>query len=247
MGRRDVAQLYPLANTTQSIERSARDHIPFYRLEPPDNQNQTHEPGAVAFGWTRNALIARFEMVDAAIVTSASHDNQPHYDLGDTAELFIKPARKDYYWEFYATPNGYRTAMCWESGPSSYQGETLPYIDPQFIDVRVNRSDAPAEHGQGPDIDQRPGWWAEIAVSRQLIESRGDPFDFNAGHWTVLASRYNYPAGLPDRPDAGKAASCLALTPGQPELTSFPRLPEANFHLIDRFAELREIPYAAPY
>ncbi|MEM6391573.1 MAG: hypothetical protein AAF797_02240 [Planctomycetota bacterium] len=193
----------------------------------------------MSFGWTDNTLVARFEMVDTSIVTHASYDNEPHYDLGDTAELFIKPAQQDYYWEFYATPNGYRTAMCWESGPSTYQGETLPYIDPQLIDVRVGRFDPHTEHEQGQAINQPSGWWAEIAVSRRLIESRGDPFDFTARHWTVLASRYNYPGGPSDQPNTSEAGLRPTPTLAHPELTSFPRLPEANFHLVDRFAELR--------
>ncbi|MEM6460067.1 MAG: hypothetical protein AAF710_11830 [Planctomycetota bacterium] len=224
-----TARLHRLTNPAETTDAADWTSATFYRLERPGDSAGALEHGAVAFGWTPEALVARFEMTDSSIVTSATRDNELHYELGDTAELFIKHADHDGYWEFYATPNGYRTAMFWEVSPRDHEPDAIPFIDPEAVEVRVGR------HEIGG-----PSWWAEISVSRRLLGSRDGRFEVHNGTWSVLAGRYNYGVGRTDRAEPRDPEPVGTLKRRHLELTSFPRLPRADFHMLQHFAELRE-------
>ncbi|BAM03022.1 DOMON domain-containing protein [Phycisphaera mikurensis] len=158
-------------------------------LSSPGGGGPPAEPGRVRFGWCAAGLLARFEFADAEVCTSASADNQLHYELGDTAEWFLKPADADHYWEFYATPHGHRTAMCW-TGPD--RSGDVPY---EPLDgVRV----ASATTGDG--------WVSDLLVPAPLLCSRGDAWGPGSA-WTTLAARYDHAA-------AGRPAlSCFPRLP----------------------------------
>ena len=184
----------PEAGDTEMWQPAAR-----YELNLPGPPGSAREPGFVSFGWNDSHLVARYVLVDRVITTEADRDNQLHYELGDTVEWFIKPADQPLYWEFYATPNGYRTAMLWAE-PWARRRGVIHYIEPDHVAVNVGRWD-----GSQPGYDfvgnpDLTGWWAELSVGRDLLESNGS-FRFDGQRWASLASRYNHRADQPDPAD----------------------------------------------
>ncbi len=161
-------------------------------------------------------------MIDREVRTTASRDNQHHYDLGDTVEWFLKPPGGTHYWECYATPNGYRTAMFW---PRADRTEIDPFIACDHLSHIV----APT-----PGAVAAPGWVADLLIPASLLESQGDAWGPSTT-WTTLAARYNH--GLPEsptRPPQEKTGNDPTI-----ELTSFPPLSAVNFHSISEYIPLR--------
>ena len=152
-------------------------NVPSHPLSRPGGGGTPDEPAAVRFGWCEAGLLARFEFTDSDVSTAASADNQLHYDLGDTAEWFLKPPGGTHYWEFYATPNGFRTAMAWE-GPGPR--ESIAWEPLAGVRVAAEITSA--------------GWTADLLVPGSLLGSRGDRWGCETS-WTTLAARYNHGVG----------------------------------------------------
>ncbi len=151
-----------------------------HALAVPARDGPPAEPGCVRIGWCDAGLLARFEFVDGDVQTSAAADNQLHYELGDTAEWFLKPPGGTHYWEFYATPNGFRTAMAWEgSGPR----ESIAWEPLAGVRVATATRD--------------DGWTADLLVPDALLRSRGDAWGPGTA-WTTLAARYNHGESGPE-------------------------------------------------
>ena len=55
------------------------------------------------------------DMEDSDVVAQGTADQQHHYNMGDTIEVFLKPADDTYYWEMYGTPNEWRTTFFYPS------------------------------------------------------------------------------------------------------------------------------------
>ena len=51
------------------------------------------------------------DMEDSDVVAQGTEDQQHHYNMGDTIEVFLKLADDTYYWEMYGTPNELRTTF----------------------------------------------------------------------------------------------------------------------------------------
>ena len=68
--------------------------------------NSTPEQGAAAvFVWSDKGLQVRVAMADQAINNTATGLKQKTWELGDVAEIFIKPVAEDSaYYEFHVTP-----------------------------------------------------------------------------------------------------------------------------------------------
>ena len=73
---------------------------PAYRLRVPGVPN--HEPedaGWVRFAWNAAWFYMAVEFRDKDIVARGDADGLPHYQLGDLAELFLKPDASRWFWE----------------------------------------------------------------------------------------------------------------------------------------------------
>ncbi|MEM6332268.1 MAG: hypothetical protein AAF823_02905 [Planctomycetota bacterium] len=193
--------------------------VPAYELTPTPKQCQPCEPGAVRFGWRQDALIARFEFVDEYVMSAATSNNQWHYELGDTAEWFLKPVGRPYYWEFYATPNAFVSAMRWPGG--SRRGFD-PWEDSSAVSIETGPlQDLGDLEAVRIATKARKGWWAELTIDAALLRSKGDLLG-PGSHWETLAARYNH---------------SIANDPG-PQLSCFPTLARADFHQTHAYAIL---------
>ncbi|MEM1097178.1 MAG: hypothetical protein AAGH92_00175 [Planctomycetota bacterium] len=191
-----------------------------YPLMPIAGREQLRELGRVRFGWRRDAVMARFELADRFVTTSADRDNQWHYELGDTAEWFLQPIGRPYYWEFYATPNGFKSAMRWPGGPRK---GVDPWLDPEAIRVVTGCGSIPFSDTTGnAAAEEAEGWWAEFSIRLELLSSLGDGVGPGSA-WRTLAARYDH----------------AAPRSSNPELSCYPPLPRADFHDTDAFAPIR--------
>ena len=180
------------------------------------------DPGTVRLLHNEETLWLSVEFQDCDVVSNAKADDEEIYTLGDVAEVFLRPTQQTWYWELHAAPNGLRSTYWWPGrGRLNLRGED-PHVRPPFWTV------AAAVEGTLNDWrDKDRRWTAEIAIpiAKLLRESDVSPLK---GGWSLLVSRYNYTRWR--RQAAG------------PELTSAPRLPKPNYHLLEDYAPLKLAP-----
>jgi hypothetical protein len=192
---------------------------PAYTLTPASSDVRLGEPGQVRFAWRDSLLSIRFELTDACVVSAASADNQWHYELGDTAEWFLQPVGRPYYWEFYATPNGFATALRWPGGPRT---GVNAWDDPSALRLATGRFSEDSSVTSAGEVARGAGWWAELSVDAALLCSAGDRVG-PGSDWRTLAARYNH--RVADDPS--------------PELSCHPSLGRADFHQTSAYAAMR--------
>ena len=171
------------------------------------------ESGTVKLLYDDKYLYIGAVLHDSDVVQYGREDQAHLYQQGDTFEIFLKSEKSPKYWELYATPNGKRTTYLFES--RSYARYDWGTLNPTF------RTAATVQGTLNQYNDKDKSWTVEVAVPIQMLEElTGVKFN-NAGKWTVLLSRYNYNFGQKNT-----------------QLSSVPQLPQANYHLIEYYAEL---------
>ena len=68
-------------------------------------------PGHVRTGWRNDSLLLFAELTDRDIFNTATGINQRMWELGDTFEVFLRPAGQTAYVEFHVTPNNQRLQL----------------------------------------------------------------------------------------------------------------------------------------
>ena len=171
------------------------------------------EKCAVKLLWDDNYLYVGAEVEDSDVMNEGKEDQSYLYRTGDLIEVFLKPAKENYYWEIYGSANNKKT---WLVFPSRGRGtpSVLAYL-PEDLKVAA-AVDGTLNNWQ----DRDKGWTVEIIIPIKELTAKGIKFD-NSTNWTVLIARYNYSRYLP-------AA----------ELSTFPRLSNPNFHIYEEYAKL---------
>lgn len=181
---------------------------------PADEAGQSAlEGGTVRLLWDDIYLYLGVTLTDSDVVQEDDRDQQHHYQTGDVLELFLKPADRSYYWEFYVTPNGRKTAFF-------YPGRGRLGL-PSGLDYHSDLAVATQIDGTLNNWRERDkGWTAEMRVPLDELTRQGIEFGPGAS-WQVLIGRYNYSAYLPNR-----------------ELSMFPPQPVFAFHMHEHWADL---------
>ena len=185
------AQVYPL----------------YLGLDAAADGTALREAGEARIAWDNNNFYLGIRYTDSDIVQLCNHDQAMHYETGDLAELFLKPAGSTWYWELYVMPNGTKTSL-WFPGaghvglPSALEYKMLFSVD------------AHCEGTLNDWKDKDTAWTGEMAVPIEELTRYGDDFGPGAA-WTMLVGRYNYARYLPKR---------------GPELSMTPQLPVTNYH-----------------
>ena len=68
-------------------------------------------PGQIRTGWRHDSLLIFAELTDNDIYSHATGANQLMWTLGDTFEMFLRPAGQQEYTEFHVTPNNHRLQL----------------------------------------------------------------------------------------------------------------------------------------
>jgi len=171
------------------------------------------EPGEVRLAWDEKYLYLAVKFHDSDIVAEGERDQLDQYKAGDTAELFLKPEDRTWYWELHVTPAGGKTSF-WYPGRGRLG---LPSCREYACGLRA------AAHCAGTLnnwLDTDRYWTAEMAMPVKDLTARGEHFGPGA-RWRILVGRYNYGRGLPKK-----------------ELSMVPRLSKTWFHFYEEFAAL---------
>lgn len=170
------------------------------------------EGGEVGLGWNADGLYLAARLVDSALIATVREDERMHFKYGDVLELFLKPRALPCYWEMYVTPAGNKSTLYFRR-PS---GESPP--DPltghDFRGLRV------AARPRASTGKLAAGWDAEMWVPAAQLAASGERWGPGV-EWTLFVGRYNHVASLRD-----------------PELSMWPPISRARFHLTDEYARL---------
>jgi len=179
--------------------------------------NKLRNPGYVKFLRDEVNLYVGVMMEDGDVVAEGVEDQTHLYQMGDTIEVFLKPAERNFYWEIYGTPNLKKSVFF-------YPGRGRLFV-PSSIDHPVDVTVASVVDGTLNDCrDQDRGWSMILAIPVKMLEKQGYPF--RPGHnWTVLVARQNYSADLPLK-----------------EYSMQTPLTQVDFHLYEEYGDLVLLP-----
>ncbi len=156
------------------------------------------------------------------VICKSTKDAQKHYKKGDVCEIFIKPANKNWYWEIWVTPKGYKIAVLWilfnDGTKEIHLYYTLGMEAAGHVMGTINKSD---------DVDE--GWSFEIQIPIKRLRF---PIDIVAeGDRGIDVSNLRM---LIARQDFTKYVDLR-----HRQLSSYPQLSEENFHLYKEYAKFR--------
>lgn len=147
------------------------------------------EKGWVKLLWDKDFLYVGASLDDSDIVAEGKADQSHLYGFGDVLEVFLKPSKETYYWEFYGDPKQLKTCFFYPGRGHLW----LPSCSEGKPDFTVNTS---IDGTLNDWHDKDKGWTVEIAIPAKTLTQFGAHFD-NATKWTILISRYNYSRYLP--------------------------------------------------
>jgi len=179
------------------------------------------EPGTARLLWDDRRLYIGFQFVDSDLVALGHEDDEEHHTLGDVAEVFLKPTDQPWYWEFHVTPGGHASTY-WHPGRGRFGLREDHHVRPRFFDFIVSL--------QGTLNDWRDrdkGWTAEVAIPFDKLDrynERSKPKE----NWTILLARYNY--------------TRYRTQATGPELSTWPPVSHAAFHVVEEYAPLKLLP-----
>src|SRR5208282_2825457 len=76
-----------------------------------EGEEADFQPSSVRVGWGDELLFVLAELSDLDIYSDATAHNQRMWKLGDTFEMFLRPAEQQSYAEFHVTPNNFRLQL----------------------------------------------------------------------------------------------------------------------------------------
>ena len=170
------------------IDENVWRNAPAYSLGLPADEttrgNRLSEPGHAKFTWDDQCFSAAFDFSDSDVVQESNSDQAHHYRTGDVAELFLKPRSESWYWEFYVTPNGLKSAFFFPGRgraglPSCFDYESTIQVA-AHVDGTLNNW-----------LERDTGWTATMMIQRREFSRFGIPLDPEI-EWQILVGRYNY-------------------------------------------------------
>jgi len=208
------------------LDEEAWRHAKQVALDIPRDQQQQgltlEEKGTARLLWDDRFLYVGFEFVDSDVVALGKEDDEGQHLMGDVAEIFLKPTDQTWYWELHVTPAGYVTQYwCVGRGRWGLKDEGR-HVKPRFVQAA-----AQVQGTLNNDTDRDQGWTAEVAIPWKDLDRFNERPDPRA-NWTILLARYNY--------------TRYRVQATGPELTSWPVLPRAFFHLVEDYAPLKLVP-----
>lgn len=179
----------------------------------------TVEPGKVRVLWDEKYLYVGIEFNDSDLVAEGTEDQLHHYQMGDVAEVFLKPLNQTWYWELYVTPAGKKTSFFFPGRglvglPSGFSKK------PALPGMKVA---AVCKGTLNNSWDKDKKWFAEMAIPRKELGMVGERLDPGVP-WTIFFGRYNFTRYLPWK-----------------ENSNFPHTKPFNYHYCEKYATLKMI------
>ena len=177
----------------------------FYRLPK--------EKAVVKLLYDDNYLYVGVRLQDSEVVSSGKSNQTFLFALGDTVEVFLKPAGEKYYWEIYGTPGKLTSCFYFRSRGVAGLSECYQYPLPAI------KVDAVIDGTFNNWRDRDKGWKLLIAIPLKELRKHGLKFTTEE-NWTILVARYNYSRFLEET-----------------ELSGFPQI-IPDFHPLKNYARL---------
>lgn len=143
-------------------------------------------PAAVWTGWREDALLVFAELTDRDIFTRATVLNQRMWELGDTFEMFLRPAGQKEYFEFHVTPNNQRLQLRIPSAEALRLARVANVFDKFLLPGDVFRSVTWVQ-------PENKKWFAYVAIPSTPI--CGQAQIRTGSRWHFSFSRYDYTHG----------------------------------------------------
>lgn len=175
------------------------------------DESENFRPGQAKVAHTRNALLVLTEFQDQDIFNPVTGFNNPSYQFGDVAEVFVQPCGCERYVEVHSTPDGEICQFAFKLGQISALRENPGSMKLGEEYVWEPRSTALT-------WQTGAGWAALISIPFSLIGA----FPLPAAEWRMAVCRYDYTRGQ-----------------AEPVLSSTANLPEPDFHLIEFWNSLK--------
>jgi hypothetical protein len=181
------------------------------------------ESGNVRLAWDCNNLYVGTDFKDSDILTKSIEDDMPHYRLGDTCEIFLKPVDQPWFWEIWVASNGKKTAVLWAKRDvicSAFGAALKDLIEEGVVDTnnlknyRLNLQTATEAN--------KYGWSSKIAIPFQGLDApRGSG---KTQDWLILVARQNY---------------FQVIDKAHRELTMTPKISKTKFNTYEEYAILK--------
>ena len=192
-------------------------HLPAKAVEVVERDD--FEGGEVKFLYNDKYLYIGIKFYDSDVVAESAENQILLIRTGDVAEIFLKPQEAPYYWELYVAPRGNKCSYFYPS--HGYHGLPSIYAKEALMPGLRTAAYTYGTINNNKDIDRF--WTAEMAVPLAEIAKAGIPFSPERS-WSVMVSRYNYSRKLRTK-----------------QLSSFPELPQVNYHLLEYYAQIQFI------
>ena len=140
-------------------------------------------------------------------------DQQHHYTMGDTIEVFLKPADDTYYWEMYGTPNQLRTTFFYPSRSYVFVPQSADHVPDFEVKTSIDGT-------MNDWLTTDKGWKIEFKFPIASFEKYGAKFAPDH-RWTFLIARQNYSRRLPLK-----------------ENSTVPPIEKSDFHIIEQYGML---------
>lgn len=168
-------------------------------------------PGHVHTGWRQDSLLLFAELTDHNIFTNATAANQRMWELGDTFEIFLRPAGRTEYVEFQVTPNNQQLQLRFANHEALRRARMTNAFEEFLLPANVFRSMTWVQPG-----NQK--WFVYASIPAILVSGMAR---LNAGgRWHFSFSRYANTHG------------------GEPVISSTSPHAAADFHRQQEWGEL---------
>jgi hypothetical protein len=149
------------------------------------------EQGNVRLAWDAANLYVLAEFEDSDIIALGDKNDMPHYRMGDTCEIFIKPADQPWFWEIWITPKNKRTAVLWSERDhvASAFGQALEDLSQQGLVVPEKLTNCRLNFTSAIQLHDK-GWICEAAIPFANIDTPRT--SGKTQQWLILAARQNY-------------------------------------------------------
>jgi hypothetical protein len=173
----------------------------------------------VRAGWREDSLQLLAELHDADIFTFARQPNERLWELGDTLEIFLRPAGQSAYAEFQVAPNNQRLQL--QFANAAFAAETRK--SGAFASALVRELSFQSSTWVRPDLGC---WYALLEIPASSVSD--NPHPLPGSEWHFSFCRYDYTRGCPEpvisstsahsRPDFHRQEEwgAMRFTPRQP-------------------------------
>jgi hypothetical protein len=168
-------------------------------------------PAVVRTGWRGDSLLIFAELTDADIFTAATSHNQRFWELGDTFEIFLRPAEQQAYLEFHVAPNNLHLQLRFPDADAVKRAAATNSFENSLI---------PGETVFASRVWTQPQCWLVFAEipARSVVEK---PTPLPGSEWFFSFSRYDCTHGR-----------------GKPVISSTSPHVQPNFHRQQEWGKL---------